>query len=102
MKRVLLFLLFLLGIVLAVILVRQPSGVPEGLADAGAKYDVEILRDTYGVPHVFGKTDADVAYGLAFAHAEDDFATIQGALLAARGKLASVYRKGAAPNDYMV
>jgi len=69
---------------------------------ATTHYDVRILRDTWGVPHIFGKTDADVAYGLAWANAEDDFATIQGALLAARGRLASVYGEAAAPNDYMV
>ena len=61
-----------------------------------------MLRDEWGVPHVFGKTDADAAFGLAYAHAEDDFATIQGSLLAARGKMASVYGKAGAPNDYMV
>ena len=38
--------------------------------------DVEIVRDEYGVPHIYGKTDADVAYGLAWAHSEDDFKTI--------------------------
>jgi acyl-homoserine-lactone acylase len=80
---------------------RSPV-VPPGLAEVGAAYDVEILRDTWGVPHVFGKTDADAAYGLAYAHAEDDFGTIQDTLLAARGKLASVYGEDAAPNDYMV
>ncbi len=63
---------------------------------------MRILRDTWGVPHIFGHTDADVAYGLAYAHAEDDFATIQGALLAARGRLATVYGRKGAPNDYMV
>jgi acyl-homoserine-lactone acylase len=72
------------------------------LADVGAKYDVRILRDTWGVPHVFGQTDADAAYGLAYAHAEDDFLTIQQSLLAARGLLATVYGRDAAPNDYMV
>jgi len=77
-------------------------GLPAGLAQAGAGHRVRILRDTWGVPHVFGHTDADVAFGLAYAHAEDDFATIQGALLAARGRLASVYGRSAAPNDYMV
>ena len=65
-------------------------------------YDVRILRDTWGVPHVFGRTDPDVAYGLAWAHSEDDFQTIQGALLAARGRLATVLGRAGAPNDYMV
>ena len=41
------------------------------------KYDVEILRDTWGVPHIYGVTDKDVAFGFAFAHSEDDFKTIQ-------------------------
>jgi penicillin amidase/acyl-homoserine-lactone acylase len=72
------------------------------LREAGQAHDVRVLRDEFGVPHVYGKTDADVAYGLAFAHAEDDFATLQGSLLAGRGKLASVYGKDAAPNDYLV
>ncbi len=72
------------------------------LADAGDPYDVTILRDEYGVPHIFGVTDADAAYGLAFAHAEDDFLTIQQGLIAARGLLGSVYGPDAAPNDYMV
>jgi acyl-homoserine-lactone acylase len=75
---------------------------PTGLIPPPGRYDVRILRDTWGVPHVFGRTDADVAYGLAWAHAEDDFPTIQGALLAARGRLASAFGRGAAPNDYMV
>ena len=66
------------------------------------KFNVTIYRDTWGVPHVFGKTDADAAYGLAYANAEDDFKNIQDALLAARGQLASVYGKEQAPNDYMV
>ncbi len=72
------------------------------LGDAGEAYDVRILRDEWGVPHVFGKTDTDVAYGLAYAHAEDDFLTIQQTILAARGRLATVYGIDAAPNDYMV
>lgn len=56
----------------------------------GERYDVRILRDTYGVPHVYGKTDADVAFGLAYAHAEDDFKTIQQSLMTSRGRLALV------------
>ena len=67
-----------------------------------AKYDVQIIRDEWGIPHILGKTDADTAHGLAYAHAEDDFATIQDVLLAVRGKLASVEGLAMAPNDYYV
>ena len=57
-----------------------------GFAQVNPK-DVEIIRDSYGVPHIYGKTDADTAYGLAWAHAEDNFLTIQKAYLAGNGKL---------------
>lgn len=72
------------------------------LKDRGENYDVKILRDTYGVPHIFGHTDADSAYGMAYAHSEDDFLTIQQVLLAARGDLATVYGPDSAPADYLV
>ena len=65
-------------------------------------YDVVIRRDSFGVPHIFGQTDADAAYGLGYAHAEDDFQTIQQAFVAARGKLGVAYGIDAAPNDDMV
>ncbi len=80
--------------VLVYVLLSQPS-LPPDLIPPEGRYDVRILRDTWGVPHIFGRTDADVAYGLADAHAEDDFATLQGALLAACGELAAVYGLGA-------
>ena len=74
---------------------------PAPLLAAARRYDVHVLRDRFGVPHVYGKTDPDVAYGLAFAHCEDDFATIQRVLLASRGRLASVDGIDAAPADYL-
>ncbi|RJP19749.1 MAG: acylase [Candidatus Abyssobacteria bacterium SURF_5] len=90
------FLLFLLGCS------TTGGGKTKQLAVDPNKYDVKILRDTWGVPHVFGATDADVAFGLAYAHAEDDFETMQDVLLATRGELASVYGRRTAPNDYLV
>ncbi len=36
-------------------------------------YTAEILRDEWGVPHIHGQRDVDVAFGIAMAHAEDDF-----------------------------
>src|SRR6185295_7255914 len=80
----------------------QPRLDPTGLVPPPDRYHVRILRDQWGVPHVFGRTDPDVAYGLAWAHAEDDFRTIQDSLLATRGTLASVYGSKFAPSDYLV
>ncbi len=61
---------------------------------------VQILRDSLGVPHIFAPTDAAAAYGLAWAHAEDNFRDIQYQLLAARGRLAEVLGKEGAIFDY--
>jgi acyl-homoserine-lactone acylase len=49
------------------------------------KGSVEIVRDKWGVPHIYGKTDADVAYGLSYAQCEDDFVTLQRTLAMAKG-----------------
>jgi acyl-homoserine-lactone acylase len=97
------FIAVLLILVLAAAFIFWPQKVDLSyLADAGDPYDAVILRDTWGVPHIFGVTDADASYGLAYANAEDDFLTIQQTLAAARGMLASIYGPDAAANDYMV
>ncbi|HET9316140.1 MAG TPA: acylase [Vicinamibacteria bacterium] len=90
-----------LGVAVAALPPSPPPVDPSRLLPS-RHYDVRVLRDTWGVPHVFGRTDADAAYGLAWAHAEDDFDTIQGALLAARGRLATRLGPDGAPNDYLV
>lgn len=100
----------LIGAVAALLLVAIATQLPyiefnpptRSLIPPKGKYDVRILRDTYGVPHIYGKTDADCAYGLAYAHAEDDFATIQEALYLSRGKLALLQGRESAPMDYLV
>ncbi|MEN9599268.1 MAG: hypothetical protein RL596_1587 [Bacteroidota bacterium] len=63
---------------------------------------IDIIRDAYGVPHIFGKTDPEVAYGLAWAHAEDDFATIQQSLMAGKAMLAQYQGKKGASIDYII
>ena len=63
---------------------------------------IEIIRDQWGVPHIYAPTDAQVSYGLAWAHAEDDFGTIQTTLLAAKGMLGSHLGKDGAIADYLV
>ncbi len=63
---------------------------------------IEIIRDQWGVPHIYAPTDAQVSYGLAWAHAEDDFGTIQTTLLAAKGMLGLHLGKDGAIADYVV
>ncbi|MBN1967504.1 MAG: penicillin acylase family protein, partial [Anaerolineae bacterium] len=98
-----LLLVVLLVVIAAVLYIFWPQQVDLAyLAVPADRYDVRILRDTWGVPHIYGQTDPDAAFGLAYAHSEDDFLTIQQSLLAARGWLARVYGMDSAPNDYMV
>ena len=63
----------------------------ESITVNDGKYNSVITRDEWGVPHVHGTTDADAAFGLAYAHAQDDFNTIQDILIASRGKLSESY-----------
>jgi acyl-homoserine-lactone acylase len=63
--------------------------------------NIEIVRDNYGVPHIYGKTDAEVAYGLAWTHSEDDFKTIQQAYLAGNGLLSKHIGVKGAPADFL-
>jgi penicillin amidase/acyl-homoserine-lactone acylase len=79
---------------------KEPD--PATLIARAGDYHARIARDGYGVPHIFGHTDADVAFGLGFAHSEDDYATIQDVALATRGKLAASEGAKAAPGDYLV
>jgi acyl-homoserine-lactone acylase len=62
---------------------------------------INIVRDSFGVPHIFAPTDPEVAYGLAWAHAEDDFATIQTLILTGKGKVATYLGKKGAPIDFV-
>ena len=63
--------------------------------------NIDIVRDDYGVPHIFAETDAEVAYGLAWAHAEDDFETIQLAYLAGNSMLSNHLGTEGAPADFI-
>ena len=62
----------------------------------------EIKRDQWGVPHIYGKRDADVSFGLAYAHSQDDYKTIEDVVYALRGELALIHGRDAAVNDYYV
>jgi acyl-homoserine-lactone acylase len=61
---------------------------------------IDIVRDKWGVAHIYAETDAEVAYGLAWAHAEDDFKTIQSTLLAGKLMAGRQFGKDGAGIDF--
>ncbi|MBL7732239.1 MAG: penicillin acylase family protein, partial [Chitinophagaceae bacterium] len=63
---------------------------------------ITIARDSFGVPHIFAPTDPEVAYGIAWAHAEDDFETLQLVVLSGKGKLGTGLGKKGAQGDYVI
>ncbi len=60
---------------------------------------VTITRDTWGVPHIYGKTDADVVFGLLFTQCEDDFGRVEENYITAIGRLAEVEGESALYHD---
>ncbi|MFN1836273.1 acylase [Balneola sp. MJW-20] len=61
--------------------------------------NTEIIRDDYGVPHIYGKTDADAVFGMIYAQAEDDFKRVERNYIWAIGRLAEVEGEGALYSD---
>ncbi len=61
---------------------------------------IDIVRDSFGVPHIFAKTDREVAYGLAWAEAEDDFASMQQVMLPTKNLMGRVLGKKGVAGDY--
>lgn len=61
--------------------------------------NVTIIRDDFGVPHIYGKTDADAVFGLLYAQCEDDFNRVEQNYIWAIGRLAEVEGKEALYSD---
>jgi acyl-homoserine-lactone acylase len=61
--------------------------------------NVTITRDTWGIAHVKGKTDADAVFGAIYAQAEDDFNRIEVNYLNALGRLAEAEGESAIWSD---
>lgn len=64
--------------------------------------NITIARDSFGVPHIFAPTDPEVAYGIAWAHAEDDFETLQLVVLSGKARLGTGLGRKGAEADYVI
>ena len=60
---------------------------------------IEIIRDDFGVPHIYGETDADAVFGLLYAQCEDDFNRVEQNYIWAIGRLAEVEGEDALYSD---
>ena len=69
------------------------------LASQDLSNRVTIYRDTYGIPHVFGETDAATMFGFAYAQAEDNFWRIEDNYIRALGRQAEVQGEGGLVGD---
>lgn len=60
---------------------------------------ITITRDTWDIPHIYGKTDADVVFGLLYTQCEDDFARVEENYIDAIGRMAEVEGETALYHD---
>ncbi|MCX7283177.1 MAG: penicillin acylase family protein, partial [Novosphingobium sp.] len=69
------------------------------VAASAHSHDVTIMRDTWGIAHVQGRTDADAVFGAIYAQAEDDFPRVEANLLTALGRMAEARGEDAVWQD---
>jgi len=66
------------------------------------KDSIFIVRDTWGVPHIYGPTDEETVYGFMWATCEDDFKTLQETLMLTKGMNGRMNGVDGAVTDYVV
>ena len=69
---------------------------------AGISAPLEIVRDTAGVPHVFGQTDEDIFFGLGYAHAQDRLWQMTMLRRTAQGRLSELFGERTLPVDILL
>ncbi len=75
------------------------AATPESIRLEERASRVEIIRDDFGVPHIYGKSDADAVFGMLYAQAEDDFPRIERNYVWATGRLAEIEGENAIFSD---
>ncbi len=89
----------LLFIVLPFQLFAQPFSKTEISKWKQQAKNVSIIRDNWGIPHVYGKTDADAVFGLLYAQCEDDFKRVEMNYIEKLGHKAEVFGETELYND---
>lgn len=79
----------------------QVSTSQISLWDKQAK-NVTVIRDNYGIPHVYGKSDADAVFGLLYAQCEDDFKRVELNYIDKLGRLGEINGEKDLYNDLLI
>jgi acyl-homoserine lactone acylase PvdQ len=93
--------LFLL-LILPVQLFAQPFTKAEISRWETQAKQVTIIRDNWGIPHIYGKTDADAVFGLLYTQCEDDFKRVEMNYIEKLGRMAEVKGEAALYNDLLI
>lgn len=96
MKNVLFYLL----IILPGLLTAQPNSSEIDRWKQQAD-QVTIIRDNWGIPHIYGNTDADAVFGLIYAQCEDDFPRVEMNYIDKLGRLSEIYGKEKVYDDLL-
>ncbi|MBK7307113.1 MAG: penicillin acylase family protein [Chitinophagaceae bacterium] len=83
-------------------LIAQPFSNSEVASWKKQAGNITIIRDHYGIPHVYGKTDADAVFGLLYAQCEDDFRRVEMNYIEKLGRLAEVNGEKDLYNDLLI
>ncbi len=86
MKKLLFFLIYTIPF----LVFAQPFSSAEITAWKQQAKNVTIIRDNWGIPHIYGKTDADAVFGLLYAQCEDDFARVEANYIEKLGRKAEL------------
>ena len=88
-----------LAVTLCLACATHPGAASDGSRLEQEASGVTIIRDDWGIAHVYGKTDADAVFGMIYAQAEDDFNRVETNYLNAMGRLAEAEGEGAVIQD---
>lgn len=93
-------LLAVAGLVVLYVYLQATLPEYEGkLSLAGIRQEVEIIRDSYGMPHIYAQTDHDAFFALGYCMAQDRLFHMDIVRRAARGRLAEVLGESLLPVD---
>src|SRR6201996_2495552 len=95
------YLIFICSL-LPVVGLAQKVTKSEALRLETSAKKVTIIRDNWGVPHIYGKTDADVVFGLLYSECEDNFKGVERNYLSVLGRTAEADGEASVYNDLLM